>query len=207
MHRFSLPALALAVAACQQQPPPKAERVPPTSSATAAPQPGAASSAAPDETSCSEPTGCGIVPAECCDCQGLGGKKPRAVSNDAYPRAMAACARTRCEPCATGHDPGPDPNFVAVCQSGKCQALDVRRLPASECKADADCFLTPPRCCGCAGEPVAVSKHGAQSLREALCGNAQCGACSIPPYQGLSAACDNGRCVRRGRWKRQGASF
>jgi hypothetical protein len=152
-------------------------------------------------TACAGSTECLIVQASCCECQGVDGKQPRAMTIKGYGEAQAACASTACEPCPVGYEPGPDPNFVAVCESGTCTALDVRTLPASACAADADCALVPPTCCGCSGEPVAVSRSGRDSLRSRLCGNAQCGPCLIPDYAGLSAACVQGHCVRRGRWK------
>ena len=99
--------------------------------------------------------------------------------------------------CKACKKPGVDRNYLATCEANACKLVDLRTSSMSECAADTDCQLVPPRCCGCQGEPVAVSKSGHSQHREVVCeamGNINCAACRIPRYDGHKAVCAAGHC-------------
>ena len=72
---------------------------------------------------------------------------------DAY-RSYICQGSVACGPCAVP-PPGilsAQANFVALCQSGRCQAVDLRNSKFSECKTSADCELQyGTGCCGGCG--------------------------------------------------------
>lgn len=87
-----------------------------------------------------------------------------------------------------------DKAFVAVCQAGKCAAIDVRTAPVTECAADADCVLRTAECCECGGDvdhPIAIAKKSLGAYAALVCKpDAACAECA-PTYPATyKAVCD-----------------
>jgi hypothetical protein len=143
---------------------------------------------------CTSAADCVVGARGCCGpCQEYA---PEAFTKAEQARQQKDCVGkpTSCKPCKT---PGVDPNYLATCEAGACGLVDVRTSSMSECAADTDCHLVPPHCCGCQGEPVAVSTSGHSQHRELVCeatGNTNCAACQIPDYDGHRAVCAAGHC-------------
>jgi hypothetical protein len=65
-----------------------------------------------------------------------------------------------------------DKAFVAVCQAGKCGAIDVRTDPVTECATDTDCVLRTAECCECGGDvehPIALAKKSVTAYTALVC--------------------------------------
>ena len=86
----------------------------------------------------------------------------------------------------------PDPNLIATCDAGQCQAVDVRTDPVSACSTDSDCSLRTNTCCACSSsEPIAVSGDFSALVCD---GDEVCPECA-PAFPGWEAVCNAGHCV------------
>ncbi len=178
---------------------------PPTAAPVDTPAPAPTPTPPTPSGACSSSSDCQVVARGCCPpCRDLNDQGTTRYRPGAFTAAQAAeRARTcgvksvKCAKCA---EPGLEPSYLPVCESGRCQLLDVRTSAMSACTSDAECSLRPSTCCGCQSQPVAVSTHGFKLFREAVCEpGLDCSACAIPNYGGVSAVCVDGHCVRKGR--------
>jgi len=164
-------------------------------------------SSSPSET-CQRTSDCRVMARGCCPpCRDLNEQgetryKPAVFSQAQLAERQRQCANKTLK-CAKCSDSGLETSYLPQCVDQRCEMIDVRSSSMSACEVDADCVLRPPRCCGCKGQPVAVSMSGQALFRQTVCeAGVKCRACQIPNYEGLSAACVNGHCTRQGRWKR-----
>jgi hypothetical protein len=104
--------------------------------------------------------------------------------------------RPVCKPCQeTPHRNDEVYGYYAVCELGRCKAVDVRHSSLSACHEDADCIVRAgTQCCeDCGGGLVAVSR-AAQSSRAFCDGDStECAPCS--PEKGAEAHCVSGHCA------------
>jgi hypothetical protein len=89
----------------------------------------------------------------------------------------------------------PDPNLVATCSAGRCEAINVRTHDVSACVADMDCSLRVPTCCGCSSSPpIAIRAGGELDFTSRGCdGDEACPEC-FPAFEGWDASCQMGHC-------------
>jgi hypothetical protein len=104
-------------------------------------------------------------------------------------------------PCVSSQCPDVPPssvntkNYYAACESGRCQAIDVRTSSLSACSSDSECYLrSGTTCCGCGSNWIAVSSRA--NAGAVFCGNSACAAdcVSAPVPPGVSAVCSAGQC-------------
>ena len=94
----------------------------------------------------------------------------------------------------------PQPNYVAVCRTNECTAVDIRSDAISACSGDAECRLRwGSSCCeSCGpldGELIAVNQSG--MLEKEVCApvGAECPPCAPPDYPpDAKAQCVYGQC-------------
>lgn len=111
----------------------------------------------------------------------------------------AVAADIKCDKCKKGR--GFNPNFIELCERGKCVVKDIRQTAFSACDKDADCRLATKICCDCYAAPVAVGRKGEDAFHKWKCEEGlNCEPCDAPDYVGLSTACVNGHCVLKGAW-------
>jgi hypothetical protein len=115
---------------------------------------------------------------------------------DAFRAATCGDPHPVCPACPTA----PEPNLVAYCANGSCQAHDVRVDDVSACTKDDDCMLRAASCCEPCGpssfELIALAKTHASDYRAKVCRpDAACSKC-LPVYPaGLTASCaSDGHC-------------
>ena len=152
------------------------------------------------EGGCDVDTDCVLFSAGCCGpCMST---PPRSVLRSEAPQMREDCRRMRirCKPCER---PGFAPELAAGCQQGTCTVVDLRTTSITACTRDADCYLRPSSCCGCATDPVSIAKAGAQLYQAMVCEpGIACAPCEIPVYRGVTARCHAGHCSAEGFWKR-----
>jgi hypothetical protein len=108
--------------------------------------------------------------------------------------------------CPAVYCPPPPPTeatstyFTAICEAGRCKALDLRTTPVTACDEPSDCSLRHGvRCCEACGDTpddvVAVSDEAA--LLELVCPSepAACPPCVPVEPEGFASDCVEGRCV------------
>ena len=104
-----------------------------------------------------------------------------------------------CLKCTRGR--GFNPNYVELCEQGRCVVRDIRQTAFSVCDKDTDCRLATKICCDCYAEPVAVGSKGEDAFHKWKCSEGQdCEPCDAPDHVGLSVACVKGHCVIKGTW-------
>jgi hypothetical protein len=147
----------------------------PTPDAGAASVDASAMSTPSDWLACSKSSECTLVPAAACcsSCHPTDISEFAAVSTShtADFAARLGCAGTSCGACPA---PTPDPqiatNFIALCQSGQCAAVDLRFSKYAACTTKADCaFVWGLGCCeGCDDSELVVLNPNA-GLHQELC--------------------------------------
>ncbi|NOY91471.1 MAG: hypothetical protein GXP55_09695 [Deltaproteobacteria bacterium] len=90
----------------------------------------------------------------------------------------------------------PDPNLIATCNAGRCEAIDVRTHDVSACSADMDCTLRVNTCCACSSaEPIAIRAADEAAFTRLVCvGDEACPEC-FPAFPDWSASCQMGHCA------------
>jgi hypothetical protein len=131
----------------------------------------------PDWYTCKRADECTVVYEDACclpDCDPLVFKGYTAVN--AKHRAdfigHIGCADTECPVCPTPPQgiPRSDSNFFALCQQGRCVAVDLRFSKYSECKTLKDCALRfGLGCCEGCGDKDLVTYNPASTLAAELC--------------------------------------
>ena len=155
---------------------------------------------------CTKAHDCALFQVGCCPtCQDLDENGMAIWSIEAFTRETIERHKNLCDRkklvCAPCKKVGLNPNLIPTCQAGQCQVVDVSTSSMSACKSDEDCHLKSSSCCGCSGEPVAVSTSGIalhNQLRCAAEGNSeQCAPCKTPSYEEFTTSCSKGHCVKK----------
>lgn len=131
---------------------------------------------------------CTLVPVTCCAaCMPSSASEFTSVNSrfeEAY-RSHICQGSVACGPCAAP-PPGilsAQANFVPLCQSGRCQVVDLRNSRFSECKASADCELQyGTGCCGGCGNEDLIAINPAANLHHEICGDIEPPCVPPPPY-------------------------
>jgi hypothetical protein len=157
----------------------------------------------PDMFACTGAGQCTLMANKCCaPCEPAALSQYTAVNTNsvaAY-KASLDCGTIACTPCLRPSDPSQinTPQFAAICQAGRCAAIDVRTNAVSRCTGNTECSLRwGTGCCeGCSGTTgglVAISASA--ELRALVCG-ANAGAC--PPCVPVYPANVTARCLPAG---------
>lgn len=154
---------------------------------------------------CTSPSECVVSPASCCG--SCGAARPGDMigvhrDHQSDYSTIACAGGGACPGCFAQQDPA----LVATCSSGICEAVDLGATRATECAIDDDCNLAVPQCCACGTmdpwQVISLASAHASDLYTLICDpGLDCGACPGPPEfpAGLTAGCDAGRCIVRGR--------
>jgi len=151
----------------------------------------------PDFRSCSGDDVCVVASESCCGCleslEGALGLREDAVS--AY--YADRCGDVLCAPCP---EP-PNPELVATCAAGVCEARDVGALEVTACESDAECVLRSRDCCECGGDItesglIAIRRDAGAAYMDLVCGGVDgCAGCApIYPEEFLAVCGDDGHC-------------
>lgn len=152
---------------------------------------------------CDLPSDCTLVASSCCG--GCGA--PALADVDGVNRALLddhfrdVCPQPLpCPLCPSATNP----ELVATCSLGRCQALDVGGLALSACTADADCRLRTTGCCECGGSTapwdlIAIAVGGEAAYQHLVCDpGAACAACQpVYPDTVLAYCAGDGHCAVR----------
>ncbi len=132
---------------------------------------------APDWTSCSDNSDCGIRAASCCGSCGVATASDMIALNRAHlsEYGVATCGDDfACPPCFAE----PDPNLVAVCESNQCVARDMRTTAIEACEEDSDCRVRVAECCECGSEStppyIAINASQATAYESIVCVPGDC---------------------------------
>ncbi|MEM9072011.1 MAG: hypothetical protein AAGE52_26130 [Myxococcota bacterium] len=173
-------------------------RCPSGSSTSCTPAP---SCDAPEWDECTTNSDCELAAAGCClpcgevglsDVRGINESQRDEYFSDVCPEGAA------CPPCA----PPPFPWLQATCNAGRCEAVDVRELPITECTRDEECRLRVTQCCECGGDvrpealiAIAGTREGFEGYEALVCDlGMSCGGCLTPPPDSHEAYCNSGVC-------------
>jgi len=143
-----------------------------------------------DWFACSRSTDCILIPASgCCGaCHPMSIAESVAISlkHASAFRASKGCAGVDCEACpALGPDPQIESNFLALCDAGRCSAVDLRFSKYAACSSTADCVLQWGfGCCEGCDDSEVVALNPAAGLSAELCPVA---APCVPPSPGCLA--------------------
>lgn len=162
---------------------------------------GAGFTGQPEWTSCDGPGQCSIRRATCCDtCGPQTLESAVAIRNDSIEPVTKAICEYECNSQLNCPDIDCAPvteHVTAVCRTGSCEAVDVRKDELSACATDADCTLRwGVTCCELCvaffdnAGLVAVRKT--PSFSGELCDpNIGCPPCAPPPYPAEATAICN----------------
>ena len=154
------------------------------------------------KTQCTSADQCTFRRKGCCyQCQETPLSEIRALTNAQQKEREVHCSKKdlECPKCKQGR--GFNPNFIELCEQGKCLVKDIRQTAFSACGKDGDCRLATKICCNCYAEPVAVGSKGEDAFHNWKCEKGvQCEPCDAPDHVGLSTACVKGHCVVKGTW-------
>ena len=149
-------------------------------------------------SSCNGPGQCRLFPTNCCGyCSEpkLSGFVGVNVAETKAANAFYCSDPVACPDCVEF----PQPNFVALCESGQCTPRDLRSSELSACNTKDDCRLRwgsgcCETCSGTALDLVALNKNA--NLEQLMCGPAgDCPPCLPQPFPaGTSAECVGGHC-------------
>jgi hypothetical protein len=155
---------------------------------------------------CEENSECILTPASCCGTCEPSTLESWLALNAANVNAYREAQMCDLVGCPAIYCPPPPPTeatstyFTAVCEAGRCKAIDLRTTPVTECKSPSDCSLRHGvRCCESCGntdeDVVALSDE--EALLELVCPTepAACPPCVPQEPQGYVASCDANRCV------------
>lgn len=160
---------------------------------------------------CSTPMDCVLRAASCCGvCDGAGVTAHDfvAINQRSSSQERLRCGDTlreapgperdpiACAPCPDPGSEGTVRYFVADCVSGRCSVADIRNLPVTECKINADCRVRRgTSCCEECGTENLVALRTDLTFEKHFCGgqDISCPGCAnLPPS--AEAVCAAGRC-------------
>jgi hypothetical protein len=109
------------------------------------------------------------------------------------------CNGVACGPCPEPAPYGEVPPFVATCNSGRCQVVELLEAGVFTCEVDSDCSLRfGLDCCPeCGSDPRQfISIADENKLRDLVCPSAPvpCPGCDFFPPPCLTAKCNAGTC-------------
>jgi len=143
---------------------------------------------------CSDNSECTVVSESCCgscgqpspgDMVGVNSGRIRDYRGD-------SCDRVDCPACFME----PDPNLIATCNAGRCEAIDVRTHAVSSCTGTSQCSLRVNTCCGCSSSgPIAIHGSSESDFMSLVCvGDEVCPEC-FPAFPEWDVSCQMGHCV------------
>lgn len=157
----------------------------------------------PAATTCTEPSQCGLYPADCCgDCGAFTPDHVVAYNIDWIgEHAQPGCVDMSCPKCARDEEEFPQRQYqlVATCEKRTCVVKKLDHMPITQCTRDDQCVVATPRCCACDwSNAVAVRKDKQDELRKLACTTSSqgvgCPACAktggLPHVE-----CKKGRCA------------
>lgn len=158
-----------------------------------------------DLDSCSENTDCRVVAAGCCGstCGTPTLDDVIAVNVDAKTFRelqrcdLVGCPTIYCEPRPPTERP--DSYLGAVCESGRCKAVDLSNTAVTACSSAADCTLRHGvRCCeSCSTDNYDLVSVNEAALLELVCPSepAECPPCVPTAPEEYAPDCVDGRCI------------
>jgi hypothetical protein len=169
---------------------------------------GQSADASVDWGACDGPGQCVLLPAGCCGtmCEPTPlsqfvGVNAKYIGEYGKRCELVDCAPPAC-PVPPPGGPANVPFYTAVCQAGRCTAVDIRQNQLTACTDSTQCFLRwGAECCQiCGGGPasygiVAFSKQA--DIQGTLCGSMfACDACAPPEFpDDVTAVCNQtGHC-------------
>lgn len=157
------------------------------------------------DLSCNETADCVLVSATCCGtCARPTLADVTAIRVDQVAEHLEqVCDEDTACPDCLGQE---NPNLFAVCEEGRCQAVDLTEHSASECTTPDDCILLPDACCECGAanypeNTVAIHRDRtsefvtSQCAQEGLGEPVACDTCTWSPSYGTSSGCSLGHCT------------
>lgn len=135
----------------------------------------AATDAGTDWAACSG-RDCTLVRVKCPMCMAISISE-YVVVNSRYEDAFRNQNSQGIEPCGPCGPPLNDvlsaqANFVALCEAGRCQAVDLRSSKFSECNTSTDCELQyGTGCCDGCGNSDLIAVNPAANLHHEICGD------------------------------------
>jgi hypothetical protein len=151
---------------------------------------------------CEESTDCVLQAAGCCGVCGAGTIDDYVAVNvdrveDYY--KTTGCNGVACGPCPEPAPYGEVPPFVATCESGRCQVVELLEAGVFTCETDSDCSLRfgLSCCAGCGSDPrkfIAIADEN--KLLDLVCPNGPvpCPYCEFGPPPCMTARCNAGTC-------------
>jgi hypothetical protein len=142
---------------------------------------------------CNQPSECAVVPMSCCGvCGGPSATDMTAIRKDAVPARSERCKTALCPKCAQRSNP----ELVATCRSGRCEAVDIAASTAvSGCKQASDCRVRVAACCECGGDTspyalLAIASTSESAYTQLVCDLATaCPECAPLYPSNVSATC------------------
>jgi hypothetical protein len=137
---------------------------------------GAAGGVLTDEMTACAGRDCTLLRVKCPMCEATSINEFTAV-NSRYEEAFLNQNGGSIEACGPCASPAPDvlsaqANFIGLCESGRCRAVDLRSSRFSECKANTDCELQyGTACCGGCGNRDLIALNPAANLHHEVCGD------------------------------------
>jgi hypothetical protein len=163
---------------------------------------GSAGSSNLDWAACDGPGQCAAVLASCCGKCGAGAFPDVSAYIGVNQALIDTFRAEHCAQAAQCETPAclQNPLIAAKCVDGRCDAFDVRQVPAySACQTDQDCKLRSALgCCTvCIGQQwVAVRSSAEQAIKDAMCApNVACPDCQPTPPANAVAICLKGSCT------------
>ena len=90
------------------------------------------------------------------------------------------------------------PSITALCQSGRCEVIDLTDQDVTACTSSDDCMLHTQQCCGCGPEQelVAIAESELGTYERLVCApSASCAENCEPVFpDGIRATCIAGHC-------------
>lgn len=159
----------------------------------------------PDLTSCTQNTECVLMEPGCCSsCSPLTIDGVEAIAADKQSEFRSlTCEFT--DPICPACDPQPNPELVAICDTGSCAKHDLGQLPITSCSNDDDCAVRYPDCCSCGAsdpgpfEVFAYNPAFETETQELLCEPGFCALDCVPAVITTAEAycAEDGHCALR----------
>lgn len=156
------------------------------------------------DRSCEETTDCALVTATCCGTCGvptLADVTAMRVSSVLQFRGEICPDDVGCPDCLVQNNP----NLYAVCNEGKCEAVDLTERADSACSLASECTLLPAFCCACGAgtdvsEVVAINRDRSREFVASRCATqglgepVACDDCLWSAPDAPVAECTSGHC-------------
>ncbi len=163
-------------------------------------EPDPAAFCAPDERACAAPEDCAVTANTCCgECGEATLEGSTAVRRDALTsfRDGLCVGDPICPGCASQINP----ELVATCNAGTCEARDLGAEPITECTSSDQCRVRTIDCCECGGRTdvdslIAIRAEQEGALLDLTCTPGfTCGGCAPIYPEDVRAECVANRCT------------